>query len=109
VAFVIAIPELDVVVGTIGVDCAPWARPAVGFCVDAEEVPGVVVAIVVAVAARESSSDAAPEAALNALPGAGDVTGFGEGVEETDVLTVESRAAISFPLPLTLESMLGMS
>ena len=102
-AFVIAIPELGVVVGTIGVDCAPWARPAVGLDVEAGGVPVVIIAVVAAT--RESSSDAASEAALNALPGVEDVAESGGGVvEETDVLAVESRAAISLPFPLTLES-----
>lgn len=109
VAFVIAIPELDVVVVTIGVDCAPWARLVVGLDVDAERVPVVIVVVVVAM--RESSCDAASEAALNALPGMEDVAGSGGGiVEETDVLTVKSRAANSLPFPVTLKSIeLGTS
>jgi hypothetical protein len=103
VVFVIAIPELGVMVATVSVDCTPWARPAVGLNADAERVS--VVIVVAVVAPRESSSDAASEAALNALPCVGDIPEVDEGiVRETDALTVESRAANSRPFPVALEN-----
>jgi len=108
-AFIIAIPELGVVVATIDVGCVPWARPVMGFDVDAKRVPVVIVVVVVAM--RESSSDAASEAVLNASPVVEDIAeSGGDVVEETDVLTVESRAATSLPFPVTLDSIeLGTS